>query len=96
MAMSPQDIMNTINRELLMTNTTVDEQIEFISEQIKNPFDGGSSNYFKKLKNSVKSPELKEICLDLFEQIENMYPAIAFDFSDDEEGDSEEVFYEDD
>ena len=44
MAMSPQDIMNTINRELLMTNTTVDEQIEFISEQIKNPFDGGSSN----------------------------------------------------
>ena len=87
MAMSPQDIMNTINRELLMTNTTVDEQIEFISEQIKNPFDGGSSNYFKKLKNSVKSPELKEICLDLFEQIENMYPAIAFDFSDDEDAD---------
>ena len=77
MAMSPQDIMNTINRELLMANTTVNEQIEFISEQIKNPFDGGSSNYFKKLKNSVKSPELKEICLDLFEQIENMYPAIA-------------------
>ena len=32
MAMSPQDIMNTINRELLMANTTVDEQIEFISE----------------------------------------------------------------
>ena len=47
MAMTPQDIMSNINRELLMSNTTVDEQIEFIREQIKNPFDRGSSNYFK-------------------------------------------------
>ena len=36
MAMTPQDIMSNINRELLMSNTTVDEQIEFIREQIKN------------------------------------------------------------
>lgn len=77
MSMTPQDILSNINRELLMSNTTVDEQIEFIREQIKNPFDGGSSNYFKRLKNSVKKDELRDICLDLFEQIENMYPAIA-------------------
>ncbi len=92
MAMTPQDIMSNINRELLMSNTTVDEQIEFIREQIKNPFDGGSSNYFKKLKNSVKKDELRDVCLDLFEQIENMYPAIAFDFSDDEETDIPSAF----
>ena len=80
---SSQDILNIASQDIILANSTVDEQIEFISEQIENPFDSGSSNYFKKLKRSVSNADrLDEICVDLLGQIENIYPDIEFDLSE--------------
>ena len=77
------DLMNLANRDAILGNTTVDEQIELIQEQIKQPFDSGSTNFFKKLKKQVSNPDnLDEICADLFEQIENVYPNLVFDLSE--------------
>jgi hypothetical protein len=80
--MNQQDIIETMNRAFILDNTTVDEQVDFISDQIKHPFDTGDSNYFKKLRGMVKPDKLDQICMDLFSEIENVYPDLQIDYSD--------------
>lgn len=82
MPLNPQEILAMASRDYILGNTTVEEQIEFISDQIKNPFDSGSSNFFKKLKNMVTADKLDSICIDLFGQMEDVYPNLEFDFSE--------------
>ena len=83
MDFSSQDILNIASQDIILANSTVEEQVDFISEQIENPFDSGSSNFFKKLKKSVSSPDkLDEICLELLGKIEDVYPDIEFDLSE--------------
>lgn len=85
MALNPQDLLAMANRDFILGNTTVDEQVDFISDQIKHPFDGGDSNYFKKLRTMVKPDKLDEICQDLFAEIEDVYPDLQIDISDMDE-----------
>lgn len=85
MALNPQDIANIANRDFILGNTTVDEQVDFISDQIKHPFDSGDSNYFKKLRTMVKADKLDRICISLFAEIENVYPNLQLDISDTDE-----------
>lgn len=77
------DLMNLVNRNFILDNSTPDEQIEFIQEQIEDPFDSGSNNYFKRLVKMVQDKdEQDEICSKLLKQIENVYPSLEFDFSE--------------
>lgn len=83
MDLSSMDLMNLANRDRMLGNTTSEEQIGLILEQIKQPFDSGSTNYFKRLKKMVNNQDqLDRICEDLFEQIENVYPSMVFDLSE--------------
>jgi len=79
MHLSQQEVANIANRDFILGNTTVEEQIDFIIDQIKHPFDSGDSNYFKKLAKMVNEDKLDAICLDLFRQIENVYPHFEVD-----------------
>lgn len=81
MAYTPQEILNIASQDFILGNTTVDEQVEFIEDQIKDPFNSGSSNYFKRLRQSVTGDKLDEICIDLLGQVEDRYPSIEFDLS---------------
>lgn len=77
------DLINIANRDAMLGNTTVEEQIELIQEQIDKPFDSGNTNFFKRLKKQVTNPDtMDEICANLFERIENVYPNLVFDFSE--------------
>lgn len=83
MDLNNQDILNIASQDFILGNSTIEEQIDFITDQIKHPFDAGSSNYFKKLKRSVANPDqLDTICLELLGEIENKYPDIEFDLSE--------------
>lgn len=83
MDFTQRDLMNLANRDIILGNTTIEEQIGFISDQIEQPFDSGNTNYFKKLKKMVKNQDqLDVLCEDLFKQIENVYPNMVFDLSE--------------
>lgn len=82
MAYDPQDIFNMISQDMILSNTTAEEQSDFISEQIKDPFDSGSMNYFKKLRGMVSADQLDEMCVTLLAEIEDQYPNLEFDLSE--------------
>lgn len=83
MDFTQRDLYNIMSRDYMLGNTTVDEQVEFISDQIKQPFDSGNTNYFKRLKKMVSSnDQMDHICSELFKQIENIYPNIEIDPSE--------------
>lgn len=83
MDFTQRDLINLANRDMILGNTTVDEQVEFISDQIRQPFDSGSTNYFKRLKKMVSNQdEMDKICADLFKEIENVYPNMVIDLSE--------------
>lgn len=85
MDFTQRDLMAIMNRERLFGNTTLDEQTEFITEQIAAPFDSGNMNYFKKIKKLAGSEDqLDIICDDLYKQIEDVYPDLEFDFDSQE------------
>lgn len=80
---TPQDILNLASRDNFLGNTTLDEQIGFIQDQIKDPFNSGRSNYMKRLIKMVDSPDrMDEICAGFIQQIEDRYPGIEIDLSD--------------
>lgn len=83
MPLSENDIINLASQDYILENTTAEEQVGFISDQIASPFDSGDTNYYKKLRNSVSNADqLDQICVALFGKIEDRYPRIEFDFSD--------------
>lgn len=83
MPLSENEIIKLASQDYILENTTAEEQVGFISDQIASPFDSGSTNYFKKLRNSVgNADQLDQVCVSLFGKIEDRYPRIEFDFSD--------------
>lgn len=83
MGLTSQDILNIASRDYILGNTTVNEQIDFLTDQIHDPFGSGNTNYFKKLSGMVKNQdELDKICVRMFSEIENTYPNLEFDFSE--------------
>lgn len=83
MDFTQKDLINLSSRDFILGNTTVEEQVDFIMDQIRQPFDSGSTNYFKKLKSMVQNhDQMDQICSDLFKQIENVYPSLEFDLSE--------------
>ena len=81
MAYDPQDLISRVSQNLLLGNTTAEEQYDFISEQIEDPFNSGTANYFKKLKIMLSKTQLDEQCLKLLNEIEDRYPKLSFDLS---------------
>lgn len=93
MDFTQQDLMNIVNRDRMFGNATLEEQVEFTSEQIKQPFDSGGINYFRKIKKlSVSDEQLDDICVTLFREIEDVYPGLEFDLSTYEEKHLAHVF----
>ena len=83
MAFTPQDLLKIATRDYMLGNTTREEQIQFIEDQIKDPFESGDSNYLKKLKKMIPSQdEMDEICQRLFVQIQDIYPHLKVDLGD--------------
>lgn len=83
---SRDEIRNMASRESILDNTTVDEQLGFIRYQIKNPFDSGNSNYFRKIKHKVTDrQQMNEICEVILSAISDEYPGLEFDYEDDED-----------
>ena len=80
---TPQDLLKVANRDSLLGNTTIDDQLIFLEEQIQDPFNSGDGNYFKKLPRMVSSQdELDEHCRGLLAQIQDVYPHLGIDISD--------------
>lgn len=70
------------SRDYILGDISIEEQIEFLTEQIAAPFDSGNNNYFKKLQKMVKSKsDLDAYCNKLFSAIEDIYPDVEFDFN---------------
>lgn len=84
MAFTVTDLLNMATRDYILGNTTQEEQIQFIEDQIKDPFNSGDNNYVRKLKKMLSSrdEEMDEICLRLFTQIQDIYSHLKIDVSD--------------
>ena len=71
------------SQDYILGNTTAEEQITFIQDQIQDPFDSSHTNYFKKLCGMVTSSDtLDQYCSQLLDEIENVYPGLDFDLGD--------------
>jgi len=81
MGLSPQDILNIASQDYILQNTDLYEQTDFIRDQIRDPFDSGSANYFKRLRKLVSGEKLDSICNKMLSDIEDRYPSMEFDLS---------------
>lgn len=81
--MSRIDLINIASRNYILSSVGVEDQMEFIKDQIKHPFDSASTNYFKKLRKAVSDKnELDEYCKTILEAIEDRYPSLEFNLDD--------------
>lgn len=79
----PQDIIRIANRDFILGNTTVEEQVSFIEDQIRDPFESGDTNYFKKLVDMVADKdELDDYCEQFFTKIQDVYPGLGIETSE--------------
>lgn len=81
------DLLQLASREHILGNTTQDDLVAFISDQIKDPFNSGDVNYFKKLAKRMddRKDELDELCTDFFTQIQDVYPGLVINVADYEQ-----------
>jgi len=80
------DLLQLASREYILGNTSQDDLVSFIGDQIKDPFNSGDTNYFKKLVKKVSSKdELDELCSQFFTQIQDVYPGLEIDLSEYEQ-----------
>ncbi|MCM1295220.1 MAG: hypothetical protein NC311_06735 [Muribaculaceae bacterium] len=80
------DLLQLASREYILGNTTQDDLVSFISDQIKDPFNSGDTNYFKKLVKKVATKdELDELCSQFFTQVQDVYPGLEIDLSEYEQ-----------
>ena len=78
-----QQLLRFASREFILSNTTREEQIDFIEDQIKDPFNSGDINYFKKLIKMVPGQdEMDDICKQFFTKIQDVYSNLDIDVSD--------------
>lgn len=79
----PQDIVRLANRDFILGNTTVEEQVSFIKDQICDPFESGDTNYFNKLADMVTDKdELDDYCEEFFTAIQDVYPGLWIETSE--------------
>jgi len=80
------DLLQMLSREFILGNTSTEELESFIENQIKDPFNSGGTNYFRKFAKSVDTQdELDEYCAKFFTQIQDRYPGLDIDLSDYEQ-----------
>ena len=79
MALNPQELLYTVCGEYLLRESNLDEQIAFIIDQIKHPFIGGSTNYYRKLRKSLDNDTLDRVCIRLMDELEKQYDSLEFD-----------------
>lgn len=80
------DLLQLASREYILGGVTQDDLVSFISDQIKDPFNSGDTNYFKKLAKVVESKdELDELCSAFFTQIQDVYTGLEIDVSEYEQ-----------
>lgn len=82
MPYTPQDILSMARRESVLGNTSVDEHVSFIEDQISDPFGSGSSDFFRKIRTEVSKDRQDAICIQLFNKIEDAFTGLEFDFSE--------------
>lgn len=77
---SALDSWTMSSKDYILDNTTLEEQLSFIKEQIREPFNSGSTNYFKKIKKYVTDADrLDGICRVILENISESYQNLEFD-----------------
>ena len=80
---TPADLLQMMSRNYILGNTTAEEQVSFIEDQIKNPFGGDVTNYLKQLASTVAGEnEMDEICQDLIVQLQDVYPHLKIELTD--------------
>lgn len=80
------NLLQLASREYILGNTSQDDLVSFITDQIKDPFNSGDTNYFKKLVKMVQNKdELDDLCQDFFTQIQDVYPGLEIDVADYEQ-----------
>lgn len=84
-SLSPQDLSNLASRDFILNGSSVEEQIGFIRDQIKDPFDSGDTNFFKQLSKMVNQDQLDDICVSLLNQISDIYADMDFSISEIDE-----------
>lgn len=78
-----QDVIRSANRDFILGNVTLGEQISFIEDQIADPFGSGDTNYLKRLaKNVAGQDELDEYCQNFITKLEDVYPHLRIDYSE--------------
>ena len=69
-----QELLWKASRDAILDNTTREEQIEFVKDQIKDPSSSGDGNYMKKLAKMIPNQdELDEVCSTLFTDIPDVF-----------------------
>jgi len=77
------ELLKLTSRDFILGNSSQDEQVSFINDQIADPFDSGDTNYYKKLRRTVESDdELDEIIKDFIVRIMDVYPKLTIDVDD--------------
>lgn len=79
MALTLQEITNLMNQNSILSNSSIEEQLDFITEQIQHPFENGTTNYFKRIRKTANPDNLNNICIRLIHEIENIYPDLDVD-----------------
>ena len=81
MEFTPHDILDIASQDYILRNTDLNEQVDFIKDQIADPLDSGTANHFKRLRKLAQGEELDSICTGLLTSIEDRYPLLDFDLS---------------
>lgn len=77
------DALRNTNRDSIIRTSDIDELLEYIKNQIKNPFTV-DVNYFKPLKKKVNNDEeMIIICHSILDMIDEEYPSMSFSFTED-------------
>ena len=80
---APQELLRLATRDLILDNTTKDEHIASVEDQIRDPFDSSDINYFKKLSKMVTGQdEMDELCNDFIISIQDVYDNLEIDLSE--------------
>jgi len=80
---SSQELLRFASQDYILGNTTMEEQIAFVEDQIRSPFNSGDINYLKKLMRMVPGQdEMDEICKQFFTQIQDVYSGLEIDVND--------------
>lgn len=79
----PKDLLRCACRDFILDNATLEEQIAFVEDQIRNPFDSSDNNYMKKLADMAPGADmLDDICAKFITQIQDVYPHLVIDLSE--------------